>query len=303
MTKEVKQISGEERFTQSAINKYESLGIATGGIITEDQKKYIKKYFIYIDNLVQAHVPRFNQPKLEWNNIKDLDKLMIQVINNSQCGLDPSLDNHVSFIPYFDKSTGKYEMQQRIGYNGRIIRHNKWGLNKIDRLITRLVYSNEKFRPIFSDGTSEDKFEHIPSKNPFDKGSVIGGYIYKKYSNGNTSLDVIPVEEIEKRKPKTAAAEFWGGEKDEWVNGQKTGRKIKIEGWEEQMMLKTLINIAYSSNREPLDASKLPEIYEHKEDDYDVETHDVPHENVNVEPEIIEEEKEELESQDFSEEF
>jgi len=53
-------------------------------------------------------------------------------------------------------------------------------------------------------------------------------------------LVVLNRAQIEKRKPTYASAEFWGGEKDEWNNGKKTGKKEVVVGWEEEMFMKTL---------------------------------------------------------------
>ena len=52
--------------------------------------------------------------------------------------------------------------------------------------------------------------------------------------------------QIEKRKPKYASAEFWGGEKDVWQNGKKAGKE-QIDGWEEEMFLKTLKRHCWNS--------------------------------------------------------
>ena len=54
------------------------------------------------------------------------------------------------------------------------------------------------------------------------------------------------IEDIEKRKPKYASAEFWGGEKDKWENGKKVGKE-SIAGWYHEMCWKTIYRAAYNS--------------------------------------------------------
>ena len=108
-----------------------------------------------------------------------------------------------------------------------------------------------------------EKYEHIPSDNPFDDSKeVVGGYWYKEFEDETKNkLKIFTKKDIEKRKPKYASAEFWGGEKDEWVGGKKTGNKIKIDGWYEEMAEKTIIRNAYGSI--PIDNDKIDETYLH----------------------------------------
>ena len=55
-------------------------------------------------------------------------------------------------------------------------------------------------------------------ENAFDKGDIMGGYYYHVYfdSPEKNKLRVFSMKDIEKRIPKTASVEFWGGEKDLW---------------------------------------------------------------------------------------
>jgi hypothetical protein len=76
-------------------------------------------------------------------------------------------------------------------------------------------------------------------------------------------------EEIDKRKPTYAAAEFWGGEKDKWENGKKVGKE-KVDGWYKEMALKTIARATY--NAVPIDPKKVNNSYvyvmENNEDSY-----------------------------------
>jgi recombination protein RecT len=67
------------------------------------------------------------------------------------------------------------------------------------------------------------------------------------------------LKDIEKRKPKYASAEFWGGEKQKWTNGKKDGME-KIDGWFEEMALKTIKRACY--NAITIDASKIDESFQ-----------------------------------------
>lgn len=263
----------EDRFALSIANQFKSIaGIETP--LNHDQMMLAKKYFIGIDRaLARAQASkRTNMPDVNWKSIK-METIPTDMVDNILAGLDPTAANHINFIPFFDNKEKKYNLNQIVGYVGLEVRHSNQGLHKIDSLITRLVYSNETFIPKYSNGIEQDSFIH-KAENPFERGEVIGGYIFKKYANGNTNLRVVTLADIEKRKPKYASAEFWGGEKDQWANGQKTGKKEKVEGWFDEMAIKTIRRMAFLS--EPLDPLKTtPKVstFESFDDDNSFDDH------------------------------
>lgn len=261
MSKDLEKQSNsvETRFASTIIDKLKTTVGLEEVTISKEQALLAQKYYFGIDRALKtAEEHRLKRkpsdPPITWNNI-NMEVLYQDMADNLMAGLDPTLPNHINFIPYLGKD-GKYTLTQIIGYVGYKIRHLNQGIpgRRIKKDIIRLVYSNEKFIPKYSNGMNDDSFEHIPSENPFDKGEVVGGYFYKIYEDGSTKLTVVPLESILKRRPKTAAAEFWGGEKDEWAYGKKTGKKVKVEGWADEMMLKTLIIMCYKE--EDLDSSR-----------------------------------------------
>lgn len=254
MSKEVVKKSAEERFATSIANQYKSIGGFDAGL-SDAQLLTAKKYFIGIDRALRRaqSTKKANAPDINWNSV-NLETLGEDMVDNILAGLDPTSPNHINFIPFIDRKTGQYNLNQILGYVGLEVRHANQGLHPIKNLITRLVYSNESFEPIFSNGETKDSFIHKASENPFDKGEVVGGYIYKEYEDGRTSLQVVTLNDIMKRKPKHASVEFWGGEKTVWEGGRPSDKTEKVEGWADEMMQKTLIRMAYNS--EPLDPRK-----------------------------------------------
>ena len=69
------------------------------------------------------------------------------------------------------------------------------------------------------------------------------------------------MRDIEKRKPQYAAAEFWGGEKDEYKNGKRTGNKVEVDGWKDEMVYKSLVRFVYG--KIPLDPRKIDDDYKY----------------------------------------
>ena len=105
---------------------------------------------------------------------------------------------------------------------------------------------------------SSDCYEFDIS-NPFDRGEVVGGFGYIRYKDETRNkLVTMSKAELLKRKPSTAAAEFWGGEKDIWENGKKVGTET-LEGWQEEMLYKTMVRA--TCKKVPLDPKKINESY------------------------------------------
>lgn len=117
---------------------------------------------------------------------------------------------------------------------------------------------NDTFKPIKKDKDNPIETYCFNIGTGFNRGKIIGGFYYHQYKDfpDKNKLVILTIDDIEKRKPKTAAAEFWGGEKDKWQNGQKVGKE-KIEGWYEEMCWKTIKRAAYDSIA--IDSEKIDE--------------------------------------------
>ena len=53
--------------------------------------------------------------------------------------------------------------------------------------------------------------------NSFDRGKIVGGFGYIEFEDATKNkLIIMTLKDIEKRKTRHAAAEFWGGTTKEW---------------------------------------------------------------------------------------
>jgi recombination protein RecT len=183
-----------------------------------------------------------------WKSI-NLQKFAMETVAAVKVGLDPLQPNHINLIPYANKTTQVYDIGMILGYKGLEIKAHKYGLDVPDSTTIELIYSTDKFRPIKKDARNAIESYEFEITNVFERGTVIGGFYYHSYNDNpsKNKLVILSVKDIEKRKPKTASVEFWGGEKDEWVNGKKTGKKVETEGWYEEMCYKTIARAAYNS--------------------------------------------------------
>lgn len=222
--------------------------------VSDFQKKIIQNSFIKIDMILRdAEVARMKKSEayrdslpVTWDNV-NMQQLAQDVAATSEVGLDPLQKNHINFVPYKNNSTGKYDLTPIVGYRGTELKALKFGLDIPNRIVVRLVFENEKFTPIFRDAQNEiEAYIHQPAPNPFDRGEIIGGYYYYDFDDKSKNrIAIMTINDILKRKPDYASVEFWGGAKDEWKNNKKTGNKIEVEGWFEEMCYKTVFRKAH----------------------------------------------------------
>lgn len=238
-----------ERFTQAVIKEFPT-GLSNEPVeLTSFQRKLIQNYFIKVDAVLgEAEQKRLSKSEqfrdavaLTWNNV-NMNKLALDVVAYSSIGLDPLQKNHISPIPYKNNRTGKYDINLMEGFNGLELKAKKYGYDVPDDVIFELKYSTDVFKSYKKNRENKVENYDFDITDDFNRGELEGGFYYQIYTDNpeKNKLVVLTRAQIEKRKPKYASAEFWGGEKDEWNNGKKTGKKEKIEGWEEEMFMKTL---------------------------------------------------------------
>lgn len=237
-----KKPTASERFTNMVINEFQgNIGQLN---LNEYQKQLVRNYFIGIDNaLKNAETSRSyskkkaNDPPIVWENV-NMNKLAVDVVQNAKMGLDMSIANHLHVVPFKNGKTNKYDLTLMPGYEGLKYIAANFALYKVADIKVELVHENDVFQPTYKNNIEGYEFKIT---NPFARGNVIGGFGYIRYENEiHNKLVVMSVDELLKRKPSTASAEFWGGEKDVWENGKVTGKE-QIEGWTNEMLYKTMV--------------------------------------------------------------
>lgn len=253
--------SMSERFMNGVITEFRG---SVGDIaLTNFQKRLAQNYFICADMVLKAAEERRLKKSekyrdlvpVTWGNI-DMENLAQSVVSAARIGWDPMQANHVHLIPFKDNANKKYKLTFMPGYRGIELRAIKYGLDVPDAVIIETVYANDKFKSIKKDRNNAIESYEFEIVNDFDRGELIGGFYYHGYSQNpeKNKLVVFSRKDIEKRKPAYASPEFWGGEKDVWKNGKKTGRET-VEGWYDQMCYKTIYRAAY--NDITIDSQKI----------------------------------------------
>jgi recombination protein RecT len=251
-----------ERFTNAVLKEF--VGNVGEVETSAFQKRLIQNYFIKLDQTLKASelkrlAKKTNQDpvSLTWDNI-NMPKLAVDVMSFSLIGLDALQSNHINLIPYKNNATGKYDITFIIGYKGLELKAMKYGFEIPDDVVVELVYSNDNFKQIKKDINNRVEGYTFEVVNDFDRGEVIGGFYYHIFTKNPTKnkLKVFSLKDIEKRKPKYASSEFWGGMVDKWENGKVVGKE-HVEGWRDEMMLKTIYRSAY--NDITIDSQKIDE--------------------------------------------
>lgn len=266
------ELTESEKFSSFVIREF---GNQVGDSqITEYQKNIIQGYFIGIDKALKvAEENRINKNAkctnasykndlpISWNTI-DLQTLAIDVKHYAKMELDMLQPNHLVAIPFKSKKNNNYVMTFIKGYQGIQYIAEKYALRKPKNVVTELVYSNDLFVPIKKSADSEIENYTFEIRNPFDRGSVVGGFGYIEFEDSTKNkLIVMTLKDIEKRKPKYAAAEFWGGKTKGYENGKQV--EVETDGWFDEMCLKTLKREVYSTKYIELDPKKMDENYRH----------------------------------------
>jgi recombination protein RecT len=267
---EAKTMTASTRFTEMIMKQY---GSAIGAYrFTEREHQLIKGYFIAIDEALRAaEAERIrknannknhdydNNLAYSWNTI-DLPQLALDLAHYARMGLDMQQDNHLFPIPYKDNKAERYTITLMEGYNGIRYQAEKYATTPPRNVVVEVVFSNDKFIPIKKgkDNPGDTYTFEVPS--PFDRGKAVGAFGYIEYDDASKNvLVVMSRADIEKRKPRYASAEFWGGTKKVWENGRQV--ETQIEGWEPEMFAKTMKREIYSAKHIPRDPMKIDDTY------------------------------------------
>ena len=244
--------SASQRFTDLVMREFtNSTGVMK---VTEHQKSLIQGYFIACDNaLLAAEQKRLKkaeedskwgeaarkQKPYTWENVNIGAKLAQKIVVYAKLGLDMTLPNHLFCIPYMNGTNGKYDLNFQEGYRGREIKTKKYSYYPIKNIAYEMVYQNDNFRPI-KRGSGQPFDSYVfEIKNPFDRGTLVGGFAYIEFEDPQRNILLIMSKaDIEKRKKVSPS-----GGKGFWEN------------WYDEMALKTVVNAA--CGKVTLDAEKI----------------------------------------------
>lgn len=262
-----------ERFTAKVMREF---GGTVGEIqVTDYQRQLVQGYFIAIDRALKTaeeerlrknakntdHEKYDNNLPVAWANV-NLNDLALDVVHYARMGLDMMQDNHLFPIPYKNNKTGKYDITLMTGYNGIQYIAEKYAVEPPLAVTVELVYSTDTFRPIKKSAENRVENYEFAINNAFDRGEILGGFGYLEFADPlKNKLVIMTKKDIEKRKPRYASANFWGGKQKVWDNGKQVEQET--DGWYEEMCLKTIKREIYSAKHLPRDPKKIDDNYQY----------------------------------------
>jgi len=237
-----------ERFMSKVVNEF---GSGVGEVaLTNFQKRLAQNYFMVIDDVLKkAEMKRAAKADgdkwkdavpVVWQNV-NMESLARSVVACARIGLDPMEKNHINLIPYKNNSTGKYDINTMLGYRGLELKASKYALD-FPEVTVELVYTKDHFKSIKKSETNKVESFEFHINDDFDRGELRGGFYYHSYKSNpeKNKLVVFTKADIDKRKPKYAAQEFWGT-------------------WYEEMAKKTIARAAYGAIT--IDSQKIDDDY------------------------------------------
>lgn len=269
-TVQITEQSASQRFTDMVIKEYSAL--PGKHEFTQQEQRLIRGYFIKIDEMLKSTEderqrknannkdPKYNNElAYNWNTI-NLPQLAQDLVHYARVGLDMMEDNHLFPIPFKDNKNNRYDINLMEGYNGIKYQAEKYALIPFVNVTTEVVYSTDKFKA-YKKGKDQDFDTYVfEITQPFDRGYPVGAFGYIEYADKTKNqLITMSGKDIEKRKPRYASAEFWGGTKKVWENGKQV--ETELDGWLPEMYLKTIKRETYGSKNIPRDPNKIDESY------------------------------------------
>jgi len=276
-TEQEMKASASERFTNMVMAKYNDIGSAHQ--FTEREKMLIRNYFICIDQTLAAaeearirknesntdHEKWDNPLPYSWKTI-DLPALAQDLAHYAHVGLDMMEGNTLFAIPYKDNKRNLYTITLMEGYNGIRYQAEKYALDPFRAVTVEVIYENDRFVPLKKSHSNPIESYEFEIPKPFDRGRPIGVFGYIEYvDSAKNKLLMFNENDVMKRKPKYAAAEFWGGKKEEYKYNPETKKRekqqVEIDGWLPEMFEKTMKRAIYGSKNIPRDPAKIDESY------------------------------------------
>ncbi len=162
--------------------------------------QYLEKMKPQIERALPKHLDADRLARIALTTIRttpkllscEISSLMGAVMQAAQLGLEPNILGHCYIIPY------KREATFIIGYRGMIELARRSG--NIESIYAHEVRENDEFA--YELGL-DPKLEHKPAME--DRGDITGAYAVAKFQGGGYQFDFMPIEEIEKRRRRSAA--------------------------------------------------------------------------------------------------
>jgi len=128
------------------------------------------------------------------------ESLLGAVMLSAQLGLEPGPLGHCYLIPYYNSKTKTYEVQFQLGYKGMLDLVRRSG--QIEMIDAHVVHEKDVFDYQYG---LEPKLYHKPALK--NRGAPIAVYAIAKFKDGGYSYLVMSIEDVEKIRKRSKAAD------------------------------------------------------------------------------------------------
>jgi recombination protein RecT len=183
--------------------------------LTPHQKRLAQHLFLHIDTTLKGLEAKrsekggSNGTAMVWNNV-NMAKLALDAVHRIDLGLDALIPNHISPIPYYNKTLQKYDLDLRVGYVGKDLYRRKFATEEPLNIIYELVYSTDKFKPLKRGPNNETETYEFEITNPFERGDVVGGFGYIMYADPQKNkLVLVSEKDFQRSRACARSKDFW----------------------------------------------------------------------------------------------
>jgi len=150
-----------------------------------------------------------NKKPFTWNNVS-IKNLALEAVYKVNLGLDALMKNHVHPVPYYNKKTGKYDVNLQTGYKGLKYVAKNYAIDPPKDIVIELVHKNDHFKPLKSNFEREVESYEFEIENPFNRGAVVGGFGYLVYDDPTKNeLIIVTNKEFEKAQNQSPMDLIW----------------------------------------------------------------------------------------------
>jgi len=181
----------------------------------DDYKRTLAQHlFLHADRVLKElnQKRKTSHKELCWQNV-NMNKTALDAVHRVNLGIDALQPNHVNVIPYYDSKLEQYNLDLRLGYEGKHYVHKTLALEPPEQIIYQLVHETDLFTPLMKNENREVESYEFEIKNPFNRGEIVGGfgYIVHKEKTKN-KLVLVSREEIDKARKQAKTDDFWNRE-------------------------------------------------------------------------------------------
>lgn len=208
-----------QRFIEKVQHEFASAVGSSAGF-TAHEKKLASNFYIFVDNALNSfEADRVKKNKsgspIVWDNV-NLPKLAIDAVHRIRLGLDALIPNHLHAVPYFNSKVGKYDLDLRIGYVGKLYVAKQVSLYPIRDIRMQLVHEHDDFKAIMKNGLESEETYEFDVPKPFNRGEVVGGFGYIIFEDSSRNkLILVGEDKFKQYKNEAQSNAFWGKWGDE----------------------------------------------------------------------------------------